>query len=347
MAGLVSTSEIHDARKRLAGVAVETPLDRSRALSEHVIYELHIGTFTHEGTYAAAADRLADLVDLGVTAIEVMPLSSFAGQRGWGYDGVAHFAPHAPYGTPEDLRMFIQRAHQLKLAVILDVVYNHFGPAGNYLSSYSPLYFSSKVKNGWGDAPNFEHPVVRRFVLDNALYWLGEFGFDGLRLDAAHAIVDLSPRHILRELADEVARLEPRRLLVAEDDRNDPALVTELGLDAIWADDFHHVVRVTMTGERDGYYGAYQPGVSAIAETIMNGWLYRGQIYPTRNEARGKPADVLPAHAFVYCIQNHDQIGNRAMGDRLTSVASLDAYCAASTLLMFLPMTPMLFQGQD
>ncbi|HEX2570374.1 MAG TPA: malto-oligosyltrehalose trehalohydrolase [Polyangia bacterium] len=321
----------------------------ARPLSEHVLYELHVGTFTERGTYAGVRERLSDLVALGVTTIEIMPVAAFSGQRGWGYDGVALYAPFAPYGEPDELRRLVDEAHRAGLAVLLDVVYNHFGPSGNYLTAYSPDYFTSAVRNAWGDAPNYAHPAMRRYVLDNARYWLGEFRFDGLRLDATHAITDpnQAPRHILRELADEVERRFPGRLLIAEDDRNEAKLVRETGLDALWADDFHHAVRVSLTHERDGYYAAYEPGPKTIAETIEGGWLYQGQIYPPRGEPRGSSAAGLPAEAFVYCIQNHDQIGNRALGDRLTESVSIDAYCAASTLLLFLPMTPLLFMGQE
>lgn len=319
----------------------------ARPLSEHVLYEVHVGTFTAEGTYAAAAERLPDLVELGVTAVELMPISSFPGERGWGYDGVAHFAPFAPYGAPDDLRRFIDAAHGLGLAVILDAVYNHLGPSGNYLAAYSKEYFTHDVKTPWGDGLNFTHPVVRRFVIDNALFWLADFRFDGLRLDATHAIVDPSPRHVLRELADEAAKLSPPRLLIAEDERNDPSLVLETGLSALWADDFHHQVRVTLTGEKDGYYAAYQPGAAGVARTIERGWLYEGQRHAPLGAPRGAPADGLRAEQLVYTLQNHDQIGNRAVGDRLSSAIGVDAYCAVSALLLFLPMTPLLFMGQE
>jgi maltooligosyltrehalose trehalohydrolase len=319
----------------------------ARPLAEHVIYELHVGTFTDEGTYAAAGQRLAHLAELGVTAVELMPVAAFAGSRGWGYDGVAPYAPFAGYGTPDDLRAFVDKAHGFGLAVFLDVVYNHFGPSGNYLRAYHPAYFTHEIRNAWGDALNYAHPVMRRLVVENALYWLDEFRFDGIRLDATHAIVDPSPRHILRDLADAVAALSPRRLLIAEDDRNDPACVTGLGLDGVWADDFHHSVRVTLTGERDGYYAAYRPGADGIASTVNGGWLYTGQTYPVSGKGRGKPAAGLDAASFVYCIQNHDQVGNRALGDRLNSIVSPDQYRAVSTLLLFLPMTPLLFMGQE
>jgi maltooligosyltrehalose trehalohydrolase len=319
----------------------------SRPMREQIIYELHVGTFTEGGTYGDAEARLAELAALGVTTIQLMPLSTFAGRRGWGYDGVAHFAPFAPYGTPDELRAFIDEAHRLGLSVLLDVVYNHFGAAGNYLAAYSPDYFTSEFKNAWGDAPNFQSPLMRRFVLDNARYWLTEFQFDGLRLDATHALHDPSWPHILRELSDDVALLQPTRLLIAEDERNNPAVIRALGMNAVWADDFHHQVRVLFTRERDGYYAAYEPDLDGLAATIRGGWLYQGQIYPPTNEPRGKSARLLPAEAFVYCIQNHDQVGNRAFGDRLSQMVSTDAYCAASALLLLLPMTPLLFMGQE
>jgi maltooligosyltrehalose trehalohydrolase len=319
----------------------------ARPLRGQVIYELHVGTFTQAGTYAAARARLPYLVELGVTTIELMPVAAFAGARGWGYDGVALYAPLPAYGSPDELRAFVDEAHGLGLSVLLDVVYNHFGPAGNYLAAYSPSYFTHDVQNAWGDSPNFAHPVLRRMIVDNALYWLDDFRFDGLRLDAVHAIHDPSPKHILRQLAEEVRAHAPGKLLIGEDERNDPSVIRQHGLDAVWADDFHHAVRVTLTGEQDGYYAAYEPGVANIAQTIREGWFYRGQIYPCTGKSRGKEAAELSAQAFIYCIQNHDQVGNRAFGDRLSAVVPLEAYEAASVLLLFLPMTPLLFMGQE
>jgi maltooligosyltrehalose trehalohydrolase len=318
-----------------------------RPLSEQVLYELHVGTFTQEGTFAAARQRLPALRELGITTVELMPIAAFAGERGWGYDGVAPFAPHATYGTPDALRELLEEAHALGLSVLLDVVYNHFGPSGNYLAAYAPSYFSEKAENAWGKAPNFEDPVLRRLVLDNARYWLDEMGFDGLRIDASHALVDASPKHILTELAEVAHELSPRRLVIAEDERNLAGLVTDIGLDALWADDFHHQVRVTLGGERSGYYAAFERSVQGVADVINRGWLYTGQVSPLTGEARGSSAASLPAEALVYCIQNHDQIGNRAFGDRLDSVAGHQAYRAASLLLLFLPMTPLLFMGQE
>jgi maltooligosyltrehalose trehalohydrolase len=315
-----------------------------RPLREHVIYELHVGTFTGEGTYAAATRKLDDLVDIGFTAIELLPVAAFGGRHGWGYDGVAHYAPHAPYGRPDELRAFVDAAHARGLAVLLDVVYNHFGPAGNVLAQYSPEYFTHDVQTGWGDAPDFRQPWMRRYVLDNVCYWLAEFRFDGLRFDAVHAIVDPSPRHILRDIADLAREVLPGAILVAEDDRNDPALVERTGFSGTWADDFHHAVHVTLTGERDGYYASYEGGAAAIARAIKQGWIYEGQPYPSTGKPRGAPAPSLPAEAFTYCLQNHDQIGNRAFGDRLPAS---DRLRAATTLLLFLPMTPLVFQGQE
>ncbi|HKY36616.1 MAG TPA: malto-oligosyltrehalose trehalohydrolase [Polyangiaceae bacterium] len=318
-----------------------------RPLSEQVIYELHIGTFTEQGTFEAARRRLPALVELGVTTIELMPIAAFAGERGWGYDGVAWYAPHAAYGTPDELRELVDAAHGLGLLVLLDVVYNHFGPSGNYLAQYAESYFSSEFENAWGKAPNFGDPALRALVVENARYWLRELGFDGLRLDATHTLFDPSPKHVLVELAEIAHEPSPHQLLIAEDERNEAALVTLLGLDAVWADDFHHQIRVSLTQERQGYYADFEPSAAGVAAVINRGWLFTGQRRPSSGRARGGPADELPASAFVYCIQNHDQIGNRALGDRLSSFVSTEAYRAASLLLLFLPMTPLLFMGQE
>lgn len=315
-----------------------------RQFSELSIYELHVGTFTPEGTFSAAIERLPEVATLGATAIQLMPVAAFPGERGWGYDGVALYATHAAYGTPDELRRLVDEAHALGLSVILDVVYNHFGPSGNYLPAYSSSYFSEDCHNAWGQAPNYADPVLRRLVLDNARYWLEEFGFDGLRLDATHAIVDASERHVLEDIVQVARSLEPTRWVIAEDERNYSDLVTRMGLTAIWADDFHHQIRVTLTGERHGYFRAFEPSVPGIADVINRGWLYSGQVNPVTGEPRGTSAHALPAEALVYCIQNHDQVGNRAMGDRFPPGG---AYRAASLLLLFLPMTPLLFMGQE
>lgn len=318
----------------------------ARPLREHAIYEIHVGAFTRAGTYAAAAGKLAELVELGVTAIELMPVAAFPGARGWGYDGVAHYAPFAPYGDPDALRALIDEAHGRGLAVFLDVVYNHFGPAGNVMHAYGDEYFSS-AKTAWGDAPNFGHPAMRRYVVRNARYWLEQFRFDGLRFDAVHAIIDDSPRHVLTEIAEDVAQLVPRPVLVAEDDRNTPQIIERNKFDGVWADDFHHQVRVALTGERDGYYASYTGAAAALAETIEHGWYYRGAPFPLTERPRGADASGLSAAAFVYCIQNHDQVGNRAFGERLTASVSLEEAAAATMLLLTLPMTPLLFMGQE
>ncbi|MFC4452995.1 malto-oligosyltrehalose trehalohydrolase [Deinococcus sonorensis] len=318
-------------------------------LQECVFYELHVGTFTPEGTYEAALQKLPYLRELGVTAVELMPLAAFPGERGWGYDGVALFAPYAPYGRPEDLKAFVDAAHGLGLAVFLDVVYNHFGPDGNYLTRYSPEYFTDRFHTPWGNGLDYHEEHMRRLITLNARMWLTEYRFDGLRLDATQEIQDDSERHILRELADAVHALGGHHLMVAEDYRNLPELVTEMHLDAIWVDDFHHTVRVTLTGETDGYYGPFERGAAALAHVLQRGWVYEGQNWPLRDEPRGKPADALEASSFVYFIQNHDQIGNRPKGDRLSHHPQVtpQAYRAASMLLLFLPMTPLLFQGQE
>lgn len=318
-----------------------------RPLAQQVIYELHVGTFTQEGTFEAAQRRLPELADLGITTLELMPLGAFAGERGWGYDGVALFAPHAAYGTPDQLRELVDAAHGLGLSVLLDVVYNHFGPSGNYLGAYSADYFHPELENPWGKALRFEHAPLRELVLENARYWLEEFRFDGLRLDATHAIVDSCRPHVLAELAREVHAFSPPRVVIAEDERNLAELVTHEGLDALWADDFHHQLQVLLSSERDGYYAGYELSVAALAETINGGWLYAGQTSPTTGAPRGTSAAALPPSALVYCIQNHDQVGNRAYGERLSALVAPELYRAASLLLLFLPMTPLLFMGQE
>ncbi|ASN80578.1 malto-oligosyltrehalose trehalohydrolase [Deinococcus ficus] len=343
--GVHGEAEVMD----LTAFAWQHPDWRGVALEDCVFYELHVGTFTAEGTYRAAMERLPDLVDLGVTAIELMPVAAFAGRHGWGYDGVALYAPHAPYGRPEDLMAFVDAAHGLGLAVFLDVVYNHFGPDGNYLRAYSPTYFTDRFHSAWGEGLDYAEPHMRRLVTGNARMWLREYRLDGLRLDATQEIRDDSPVHILAELADEVHRLRGTHLLLAEDYRNLPELVTEHRLDGIWVDDFHHEVRVTLTGDRDGYYAPYQGGAAALAHVIRRGWVFEGQEWPLEGEPRGRPADALRAPNLVYYIQNHDQVGNRPVGDRLNDLphVSMTVYRGASTMLLSLPMTPLLFMGQE
>lgn len=333
---------------RVVAKASEPALPEPRPLHEWVLYELHVGTFTEDGTYRAAIERLDDLVALGVTAIELLPVHAFPGARGWGYDGVALYAPYAPYGEPDDLRALVRAAHDRGLSVVLDVVFNHFGPSGNYLARYAPSYFTKEKDTPWGQGPAFAEPHMRALVLDNVAYWLDEFGFDGLRLDATHEIHDPSPRHVLREIADLAHAREPRRRVFFEDERNDPSVVKDLGADGVWADDLHHQIHVLLTGERDGYYAAYEPTVAALARCIREGWTYTGQPYASwKGRPRGKPAGDLHYEQLVTCIQNHDQVGNRALGTRLSAHVDREAFCAAVVLLLFLPTTPLLFMGQE
>ena len=330
---------------------------KAKALEHAVIYEMHVGTFTPEGTYAAALGRLEHLVTLGVTHLELMPLASFPGRRGWGYDGVDLFAPFAPYGTPQQLAEFIDDCHARGIAVILDVVYNHFGPDGNYLGMFAP-YFTDRYKTGWGAALNYDgagSDGVRRFVIDNALMWLRDYGFDGLRLDAVHAIFSFEAVHLLEELAQAVRTLgeqSGRRLvLIAESDLNDPRLVRSearggYGLDAQWVDDFHHAVHRFFTGETDGYYADFR-GLEDVALALRDGYVYQGQYSRHRGRRHGRaPTGVLPQQ-FIVSAQNHDQIGNRAQGERLSMLLEPWQLKAVAALLLLSPFVPMLFQGEE
>jgi maltooligosyltrehalose trehalohydrolase len=322
-----------------------------------IVYELHVGTFTDAGTFDAVTERLPYLRDLGVTAIELMPVAAFPGSRNWGYDGAALYAPSEQYGRPDALRRVIDRAHALGLGVILDVVYNHLGPDGAYLAAFSPHVFSTRHDSPWGRGLNFDEPgseVLRRFFVDNALHWLVEYRVDGLRLDATHAIVDDSPSPFLAELAATVKAdvKAPRRLLIAEDSRNldviaRPTSDDGWGLDAVWADDLHHTIRGHTAGDHEGYYADYKGTTSEIAETIGRGWLYRGEWSRYRNAPRGTDPAGLPWHAFITCLQNHDQIGNRAHGERLNHQVPLEVYRAASALVLLAPEVPLLFMGQE
>ncbi|MBL9107236.1 MAG: malto-oligosyltrehalose trehalohydrolase [Myxococcales bacterium] len=338
---------VHGPAEVVAPARVDRGPWRPRPLAECVIYELHVGTFTPEGTFAAATTRLAELAELGVTAIELLPVSSFSGRRGWGYDGVAHFAPHPAYGRPDDLRAMIREAHRLGMNALLDVVYNHFGPDGNYLASYHPGYFAQDHWTPWGQALDFACPATRKLVLDNALYWFDEFGLDGLRLDATHAMRDRSELDILKELATVVRARGRGELLIAEDETNHPDLVLATGLDALWADDFHHIVHTLLTGERDGYYAEYPPTLAALARCLTRGFYYEGAAWQLSGRPRGGPSDRLPGASLLFCLQNHDQIGNRALGERLHHLVPLDVVCAATAVLLFVPMTPLLFMGQE
>ncbi len=323
------------------------------------LYELHVGTFTPEGTFAAATERLLYLRDLGITAIELMPIADFPGERNWGYDGVSLFAPARCYGTPDEFRVLVNTAHQVGLAVHLDVVYNHLGPDGAYIAAFSPMVFSKRHRSPWGAGLNFDGPgshVLRRFFIENALHWIHEYHLDGLRLDATHAIVDDSRTYFLEELAGAVhASLRNTRrnvLLIAEDERNLARIVRPCdkggyGLDAIWADDFHHEVHCCLTGQRDGYFEDFSGTTIDIASTALQGWFYCGQHAQHFGKNRGTDPMGLTYSSFVVCLQNHDQVGNRAMGERLNHLVELDSYRAASVLLLMSPETPLLFMGQE
>jgi maltooligosyltrehalose trehalohydrolase len=326
------------------------------ALEQLVIYELHIGTFTSMGTFDAAIPRLDDLVALGVTAIEIMPIADFAGTRNWGYDGVALFAPAAVYGGAAGFKRLVDAAHRRGLAVILDVVYNHLGPEGNFLPAISGgRFFNPRHQTPWGDAVNYDGPssaAVRDFVVHNALYWAHEYHVDGLRLDAAHAIIDDSPVHIIREITDRLHALPRPRLIVAEDDRNErrlvlPANAGGLGLDAVWADDLHHQLRRFVSGDRDSYFASYRGTIADIVATLRRGWFFEGQWSEHHGAPRGTSASGLPPRAFVHCLQNHDQVGNRPFGDRLHESMTLAEYRVLSAVLLLSPYTPMLFMGQE
>jgi maltooligosyltrehalose trehalohydrolase len=326
------------------------------ALRDLVIYELHVGTFSPAGTFAGTAARLPALRELGVTAIELMPLADFPGRRSWGYDGVSPFAPARCYGTPDDLRRMVDAAHQLGMGVIVDVVYNHLGPDGNHLAAFSPYYFTHRHQTPWGDAMNCDgegSEGVRDFLAENALHWIREYHADGLRLDATHAIVDDSPRHVLTELATRVRDEADRpALVIAEDARNLAALIRPpsdggMGLDAVWSDDFHHQVRARLAGDRDGYFADFTGAVEPLAETLRRGWLFTGQVSRSHGAPRGTDPAGLPRERFVFCVQNHDQVGNRAFGDRLHHGIDAAAWRAAVALLLLSPETPLLFQGQE
>lgn len=327
------------------------------AAKDLVIYELHVGAFTPEGTFAAATQRLRDLKALGITAIELLPVADFPGKRNWGYDGVALFAPARCYGTPDDLRRLVNEAHGLELAVLMDVVYNHLGPDGNYTGIYSDQYFTTRHRSPWGAGVNLDGPgahEVRHFFIENARHWIHEYHMDGLRLDATHAIIDESPKHFLEELTESLHATVPERTLViiAEDHRNLDHMVVPRkqqgwGLDGVWADDFHHQMRRLLAGDHESYYQDFRGTTKDLAETLQRGWFFTGQPSKNLNELRGTQPDHLPYSAFVICLQNHDQIGNRPKGDRLHHAISPAAYRAASAVLLCAPETPLLFMGQE
>jgi maltooligosyltrehalose trehalohydrolase len=330
---------------------------RGLPLPGAVIYELHVGTFTPAGTFQAAIERLEHLVSLGIDAVEVMPVAEFSGERGWGYDGADLFAPHHAYGGPEGFKAFVDTCHAAGLGLVLDVVYNHLGPAGNYLAEYGP-YFSERYNTHWGAAVNFDAAgslEVRRFVLDNALMWLEDYHCDGLRLDAVHAIFDESALHILEQMADEVDALAAGAgrplFLLAESDLNDPRLVRSpelggLGMDAAWADDWHHALHAALSGDRSGYYEDFG-SLRLLAKALRQAWVYDGERQPYRERIQGRPPVGLRGDQFVVFTQNHDQVGNRADGDRSSALMSEGRLRIAAALLLTGPFTPMLFQGEE
>ncbi len=321
---------------------------------EHVLYEMHIGTFTEEGTWRAAARELTELKNLGVTTIEMMPIADFAGRYGWGYDGVNLYAPTRLYGSVDDLKYFINHAHELGMAVILDVVYNHIGPSGNYFHDFADDYFSAKYKNDWGEALNFdgENSVhVREFFIQNALYWMEEFHFDGLRLDATQDIKDASEVYIVQEIIQRARELIPQRHLyfVAENESQNSKFLDQdgYGVTAMWNDDFHHTALVALTGRSEAYYTDYKGSPQEFISAAKYGFLYQGQRYEWQEARRGSPALSTKPHRFVHFIENHDQIANSGRGYRVSTIASSARYRAISAFLLLSPQTPMLFQGQE
>jgi maltooligosyltrehalose trehalohydrolase len=330
---------------------------RARPLREAVIYELHVGTFTSEGTYAAAQQKLEYLAGLGITHVELLPVATFPGRHGWGYDGVDWYAPQPSYGTPQDLARFVAACHEKGMAVLLDVVYNHFGPDGNYLSGFAP-YFTDRVKTPWGDAINYDDhdsDGVRSFVIDNALMWLRDYGFDGLRLDAVHAIYSFEAVHVLEDLAAAVRALSIELskdfVLIAESDLNDPRLVQAparggYGLSAHWADDFHHAIHRFFTGEAGGYYVDFN-GLKDIAAALRSGYVYQGQYSGYRRRRHGRTPKGVNSDQLVVFSQNHDQIGNRAQGERLSMLLQPARLKAIAALILLSPFVPMLFQGEE
>lgn len=354
-------NDVHGLSEVINPKAFDWPDDswRGRPWDEAVIYEAHVGTMTPEGTFQALIAKLDHLVETGFTALELMPLAEFPGARGWGYDGVLLFAPEATYGRPEDLKHLVAEAHKRGLMVMLDVVYNHLGPEGNYLHLTAKRFFTDRHHTPWGQAVNYDGAdarPVRDFVIDNALYWLTEFHFDGLRLDAVHAIVDDSPTSILEELALRARAAIPDRPihLVLENDLNDAHLLQRDGqgkpiyYTAQWNDDVHHAFHRLLTGEKDGYYRDYPEPIQHVCRSLAQGFAYQGEASEHRNGIkRGQPSGHLPPAAFVSFLQNHDQIGNRALGDRIDALAPFDSVKAVTSILLLAPHPPLMFQGEE
>jgi maltooligosyltrehalose trehalohydrolase len=330
---------------------------RGIPLEQYILYELHTGTFTREGTFEAAIPYLAYLKDLGITAVELMPVAEFPGRRNWGYDGVGMYAPQSTYGGPTGLKTLIDACHAAGLAVVLDVVYNHLGPEGNYLAEFGP-YFTSAYRTPWGNAINYDGPDsdgVRRFFVDNALYWLTEYHVDALRLDAIHGIFDLSARHILQEVADDfhaqAERLKRSAWLIAESDLNDtrvikPPALGGHGIDAQWLDEFHHSLHTALTGDTHGYLTDFE-GLPSLRRVMTNGYLYEGQHSRYRRRRHGSPSKDRPGKQFVVFTQNHDQVANTLQGARHSKLLSTGQQRIAAALLFFSPFLPLLFMGQE
>ncbi|MBY5420396.1 malto-oligosyltrehalose trehalohydrolase (plasmid) [Rhizobium leguminosarum] len=328
-----------------------------RPWEEMVIYEMHIGSFTPEGTFKAAIERLDHLQALGVTALQIMPLSEFPGRYSWGYDGVLPYAPDSSYGRPEDFMALVDAAHQRGISVFLDVVYNHFGPDGNYIPAYAPL-FTDHHKTPWGNGINYDgdgSEMIREFIIENAIYWITEFRLDGFRFDAVHAIKDDSAEHLLHALARRVrAAAGDRHVhLIVENEENDSDLLTrdengEVKLfTAQWNDDVHHVLHITATGETFGYYADYAGDAGKLGRALADGFVFQGEHMPYRGGSRGRPSGHLPPTAFISFIQNHDQIGNRALGDRVLASSPADVVRAVAAIYLLAPEIPMLFMGEE
>jgi len=328
------------------------------SIEQQVLYELHVGTFTQQGTWRSALEHLPALAALGITAIEMMPIAEFAGRRGWGYDGVDLYAPSHLYGTPDDLRRFVDQAHRIGLGVVLDVVYNHFGPEGNYLSRFSPRYFSTRHTTEWGEAINYDDDAgpVREFIAGNAAYWIDEFHFDGLRVDATQQIFDASPTHVLAEIASRARAAAPRRsiCLFAENEPQDTRILRPpdqggYGFDALWNDDFHHAAEVALTGRREAYFQDYLGTAQEFLSMAKRGFLYQGQWYSWQRQRRGTPTRGLEPHRFVTFLDNHDQVANapNLRGERVRQRTSPGTYRAMTALWLLSPATPMFFQGQE
>lgn len=326
-------------------------------LSSAVIYELHTGTFSPQGTFQGVAQKLDHLVDLGITHIELMPVNSFSGTHGWGYDGVGLFAPHEPYGGPAGLKELVDECHARGIAVILDVVYNHLGPEGNYLDRFGP-YFTNRYSSPWGNAVNLDGPgsdEVRRFFIENALMWLKDYHMDVLRLDAVHAIIDTSSVHFLEELSQEVEMLQARTgrhlALIAESNLNNPRIVQPreiggYGIDAQWNDDFHHALHTVLTGEKNGYYGDFGT-LSDLAQAMEEIFVYSGRYSAFRGRKHGRPVRGVSGNKFLAYLQNHDQIGNRARGERLNHLVDTGRFMLGSALVFASACIPMIFQGEE